>query len=114
MGGTIELDEYCRVVAEEPNDNIHLFPTCRNGDCSIYLGEFVEEKEGEFHLTDAELDRVTSNGFLHIGDRNTTYIDFIDIKYLTYESGHMGVFINAHHPQVSFLYFTSNMIASRH
>ena len=95
-GGTIALDSNCKIIAPEANDDIHFFPTCKNINCHIYLGNHTNVND-QFHLTDAELDRVTTIGTLHIGDRNTTWVDHINIRGISYNWGNMGVYINAHH-----------------
>lgn len=56
----------------------------------------------EFQLSDTELDRITTNGILTIGDRaGATGVDDIYVNGVSYSSGFRGTFLVASHINVT-------------
>ena len=91
----------CLVFTDQVTDIIHMRPDCSGYYCRMFLGADAEQFPNEFHLTDSELDRVTSLGQLVLGDWNTsTDIDYIQMKGISLEHAPVKTLIYAGYPTV--------------
>ena len=83
------------------SDQVRLRPACSATgttltSCRVLLGG-MSDPGSVFHLTDTELDTVSTAGKLYIGDipSSTTDVDDVEIQGLSFTSGTAGVYISA-------------------
>jgi hypothetical protein len=80
-------------------------PECAGSTCQVLLGNVPEFSNYEFHLLDAELDRVISEGQLIIGDMNgTTDIGHIEIVGISLNHAPVGTLFHAGNIQVKHIF----------
>ena len=102
--GQIDLQNTFTLEVNSSSDEVWLHPTCYGASCTMLFGEF-NDPDYQFHLTNDELNRITSKGILRIGDRtNTTRIGAILFNGITYSSSDEGTFILAHDTTVTSIF----------
>ena len=85
IAGSIDLKNEFSTLADDVLDEIYVRPSCNNVSCAMYFGDFTSSstvpEATEFHLTDDELDRITTFGRMVIGDRSeSTDVDYIEMS----------------------------------
>ena len=104
--GVIDLQPTFSLTSNHSTDELWFLPTCEGIDCRILLGDHPDAS-GEFHLTDSEIDRISTSGILRFGDR--TYeqvrVDDIVISGVSYDQADIGVYMMALHPIVTYKLF---------
>ena len=104
FAGTIEIEPGCDITANHSADEIHMKPTCQGLDCTILLGHHSEPNE-QFHLTDAELDRISTEGRLRIGDRNHSRdVDQIHVIGVSFATATRDIMLVSHHIAVALFF----------
>lgn len=105
IAGSIDLDGDCIFETHRTKDVLNFRPSCTGYGCSAYFGYHDSVPAGDFHLTDAEIDRITSEGAIFFGDNNTTDVNSVEINGVTYHSGDNYVVFKANVQDVSLILF---------
>jgi hypothetical protein len=84
---TASFSESCAILAGQASDMIWVHPTCSGENCNMLLGDHPDAGALSFHLTNDELDMVTTSGILYLGGRNQEVsIDEINFAGVVYSN----------------------------